>query len=125
MYICIHKTFLIMKEKEEERVTLDSYYIPQKVKAFANSFVPCYSESLASEVFTDAKLRRYFQAFPIPSLGDLLIVYLNALEQEGFLLQTSVTGEPAIFVQENHPHQGLLPGLTSCDNEERRGGEVL
>lgn len=111
--------------KKDPEPTLGSYYIQQKVEAFTRSYTPCSSEMDASEVFTDAKLRRYFHAFPIPSLGDLLIVYLNALEEEGFLLQTSVTGEPAIFVQENHPHQGLLPGLTSCDNEERRGGEVL
>lgn len=114
-----------MKEKEEEKVTLESYYIPQKVKAFVNSFVPCYSEGLASEVFTDAKLRRYFQAFPIPSLGDLLITYLDKLEEHGFHLQTSITGEPAIFVQEHPAQQQLLPGLTSCDNEEQRGGGVL
>lgn len=99
--------------EESNKVTVDDYYIPQKVEAFCRSYCPCETESEASEVFTDDKLRRYFQAYPLPGVGDILIPYLNALEVEGHLLQTSITGEPVLFVSEKlGSHQSLLPGLT-------------
>jgi hypothetical protein len=85
-------------EDEKPSLTLDAYFIPQKVAAFMHSYAPCTEEAAATDVFNDARLRHYFQAYPISGLGDLLIPYLDALEAEGFLLQTSITGEPAIFV---------------------------
>lgn len=99
--------------EEKASVTLDSYYIPQKVAAFCRSYVPCTDEMTAETVFTDFKLRQYFQAYPIPSVGDLLIPYMDALEAEGFHLQTSITGEPAIFVKANVVERPLLPGILS------------
>lgn len=111
-------------QEESTKVAIDSYYIPQKVAAFTRSYLPCSSEMEASEVFTDEKLRRYFQAYPIPTVGDLLIPYLDALEAEGFHLQTSVTGEPAIFVVAHNVMPTLLPGLLTAEEEKEEEGST-
>lgn len=103
--------------EDAEKVTLDSYYIPQKVQAFCKSYMPCEHETEAVEIFTDAKLREYFQAYPMPSVGDLLAPYLEALEGEGYVLKTSVTGEPAIFVTQQVNTPLLLEGLTDDEND--------
>lgn len=107
-------------EKETEKCKLDDFYIPQKVSAFCRSYVSCATEREADEVFTDDKLRRYFQAYPVPGVGDLLLPYLDALEEEGFHLCTSVIGEPAIFVCTNIGIDStpLLPGLTDLREVE-------
>lgn len=107
-------------EKETEKCKLDDFYIPQKVSAFCRSYVSCPNERDADEIFTDDKLRRYFQAYPVPGVGDLLLPYLDALEEEGFHLCTSVIGEPAIFVCTNIGvgSDHLLPGLTDSEEDD-------
>ena len=94
-----------------EQVSLTDYYIPQKVSAFIRSFAPCDTEAEATEVFNDHRLRQYFQAYPIPMVGDLLTLYIETLDQNGYPLQTSVTGEPAIFVTTKEVENPLLTGL--------------
>lgn len=103
---------------EEPKVSLINYFIPQKVRAFARSYTPCDSELSASDVFTDAKLRKYFQAYPIPGMGDLLIAYIDALDEEGFHLQTSITGEPAIFATANTDDAQMLLDMLSLEQED-------
>lgn len=99
-YICIAKAKKAMSEEKEnkEGVSLDDFVSPHKVRAFTSAYAPADLESLADEVYTDTRLRRYFQAFP-RNIGDPLIVYLDLLEKEGFVLRNSITGEPALFVK--------------------------
>jgi hypothetical protein len=86
-------------EEQEAKVSIEDFVSHHKVEAFCTSFVPSESESLATKVFNDAALRKYFQAFP-RNIGDPLNVYLDMLEQRGFRMRTSIQGEPALFVQE-------------------------
>lgn len=109
--------------KEEEQNALESYCIMQKVDAFARSYSPCASEQEATEVFSDVKLRQYFQAYPIAGVGDVLIPYIDKLEDAGFDLRTSITGEPAIFVCERKFEQKLLDGLTEEETERQLTSE--
>jgi len=86
------------KKEESKGVDILDFVIPQKVEAFCNSYVPENDETLAGEVFTDTKLRKYFQAYP-RNVGDPLVWYINELGNKGFTMQTSIMGEPAIFVR--------------------------
>lgn len=91
--------FMMTEQKEESKgVDMMDFVIPQKVNAFCDSYVPVNDETLASEVFTDTKLRKYFQAYP-RNIGDPLTWYIDKLECMGFNMQTSIMGEPAIFVR--------------------------
>ena len=83
--------------QEEVKVSLNDYFIPQKVTAFVESFEPSVEEDTACEVFTDQRLRKYFHAYYITGLGDLLTLYISRLEESGFHLRTSISGEPAVF----------------------------
>ncbi len=86
------------ENQEEKGVSLADFIIPQKVDAFCDSYTNAETEQVADEVFTDAKLRRYFQAYP-RNIGDPLTEYVNLLEERNFTMRTSISGEPAIFVK--------------------------
>lgn len=71
---------------------------PLKVDAFANTYRTTNNELDADEVYDEARLRSYFQAYPRP-LGDPLTVYLELLAARGFCLTTGIAGDPVICVQ--------------------------
>lgn len=85
------------KETEDApKVTIDDFVSTHKMVAFCMTYIPVEVESADCEVFNDARLRKYFQAWP-RSIGDPLNRYLELLEKNGFRMQTSLQGEPAIF----------------------------
>ncbi len=69
------------------------------VDAFVNTFRPVMSEDEADDYFTVAKLREYFNAWPIPKMPDPLPPYIKELNERGFLMITGYDGRPAIFVR--------------------------
>lgn len=71
--------------------------ITQLLNAFSNSYKPVPDEELADELFTVRRIREYFNAWPIPKMPDPLPPYLEELEKQGFLMQTSYDGSPCIF----------------------------
>lgn len=77
---------------------IESFFIRQKVSAFVEQYSPAPREAMATEVFTDARLRVFFQAYPILGLGDPLQLYIESLEANGFRMRVSLSGEPALFV---------------------------
>lgn len=83
---------------ESVKVTIEDFVSTHKVVAFCNSYMPADAEGEGVEVFNDSRLRKYFQAYP-RNIGDPLNVYLDMLERNHFEMQTSVQGEPAIFVR--------------------------
>lgn len=83
---------------ESAKVTIEDFVSTHKVVAFCQTYTPCDVEGDGVEVFNDARLRKYFQAYP-RNIGDPLNVYLDMLERNHFEMQTSVQGEPAIFVR--------------------------
>lgn len=85
------------KNDETPEVTLEDFVVPQKVEAFAEAYAPASSQTMATEVFDDARLRSFFRAFPIAKVGDPLSVYVAMLEKRGFRMRVSIEGEPAIF----------------------------
>lgn len=95
------------ENQEEKSVSLTDFIIPQKVSAFCDSYTNAETEQVADEVFTDAKLRRYFQAYP-RNIGDPLTEYVNLLEKCNFTMRTSISGEPAIFVKLIRTHNSHL-----------------
>ena len=109
-------------EEEEVKVSMEDYFIPQKVAAFVESFEPTEVENTACEVFTDQRLRKYFQAYYITGLGDLLTLYITKLEEAGFRLRTSISGEPAVFCKNRVAvHQrclGVINDATIADVDE-------
>lgn len=68
-----------------------------KVEAFVKSYRYTENESEADEVFDEARLRSYFQAYPRP-IGDPLVTYIELLEAQGFAMKTGIAGEPIICV---------------------------
>lgn len=94
------------KKKQEEQESQDpleslrSFVIESKVTAFAYAYEPCNNESEADEVFTDEKLRKYFNAYP-RTTGDPLVLYVDEfLSNLGFRMShSSLLNEPAIFVK--------------------------
>lgn len=94
------KEIKMSKQQDDSKATLNDFYIDQKVTCFCNTYVECPSEMEADEVYTSTKLRKYFEAYHISGLGDLLSVYLNALEEHDFHLRTSISGQPALFVKQ-------------------------
>lgn len=86
------------KGAEEQGTTLEDFVIPQKLDAFSEAYEPV-DESMATEIFDDARLRQFFKAYPC-SLGDPLVIYLARLNDMGYFMHVSATGEPAIFVVE-------------------------
>jgi hypothetical protein len=88
------------QQQDDSKATLNDYYIEQKVTCFCDTYTDCPSEREADEVYTSTKLRKYFEAYLISGLGDLLSIYLSRLSEMGFHLRTSVSGQPAIFVKQ-------------------------
>ena len=91
------------KEEEEPQDPLESlraFVIESKVTAFAYQYEPCTSEEEADEVFTDEKLRKYFNAYH-RTTGDPLVLYVDEfLANLGFRMShSSLLNEPAIFVR--------------------------
>lgn len=68
-----------------------------KVEAFVKSYRYTDNEADADEIFDEARLRSYFQAYPRP-LGDPLVNYLELLGAQSFRMITGVAGEPIICV---------------------------
>ena len=91
------KDYEEMDEKDSE-AKIESFIIPQKVSAFVKQYSPAPHETMATEVFTDARLRVFFQAYPILGVGDPLQFYIESLEANGFRMRVSLSGEPALFV---------------------------
>lgn len=90
-----------MEEGDVQKVTIEDFVSVHKVQAFCRTYQPVDNEQEADDVMTDARIRKYFQAFP-RNIGDPLIWYLDTLARNGFQLQTSSLGEPALFVRRKH-----------------------
>lgn len=91
------------KDETEEMDPLEAlraFVVEDKVTAFAYAFTPCENELEADEVFTDQKLRKYFNAYP-KTAGDPLKIYVDELLYNlGFRMKHSaVLGEPAMLVR--------------------------
>lgn len=93
------------KKKDPEEVqdpleSLRAFVIESKVYAFAYQYEPCDDEDAADEVFTDEKLRKYFNAYP-RTTGDPLVLYVDELLTNlGFRMShSSLLNEPVIFVR--------------------------
>ena len=69
----------------------------QLVDAFTDNYSPVMREEDAGVIFTVAKLREYFNAWPVPKMPDPLPPYLNELERRGFAMQTGYDGQPSLF----------------------------
>lgn len=69
----------------------------QLIDAFTEAYKPVPDEDLADDLFTIARIREYFNAWPIPKMPDPMPAYLDELEKRGFAMQTSYDGSPAIF----------------------------
>lgn len=83
---------------EQEKVTIEDFVSIHKVVAFCDTYIPVDVEGDGTEVFNDAALRKYFQAYP-RNIGDPLNFYLDTLHKNGYIMRTSLQGEPAIFVR--------------------------
>lgn len=81
---------------ESAKVSIEDFVSMHKVIAFCQSYTPCDAEGDGVEVFNDARLRKYFQAYP-RNIGDPINWYLDTLQKNGFIMRTSIQGEPAIF----------------------------
>lgn len=82
----------------------DLYVIESKVDAFCSTYDPAtdiFDPRPGIRTFTDADLRKYFNAYP-KSCGDPLVIYVDELlRSRGFSFQTSPLGdEPVIIVVE-------------------------
>ena len=86
---------------DDPREALRNFVVEAKVTAFAYAYEPCQDELDCDEAFTDAKLRKYFNAYPRPA-GDPLVIYVDEhLTPLGFrMTHSSLLGEPAIFVRQ-------------------------
>ena len=88
-------------EPEVDKVSLSDFYIPEKVSAFVQSYVPCNEGDPGYEQFDDSRLREVFKAY-VCGLGDPLALYIEDLKMASppFRMQISlVTGEPCIFAR--------------------------
>lgn len=88
----------VYSDKEDKKP--EPVLIEGLIENFCHTYDPCPSEDVADEVFTIGALRRHFNAFTIADARwvDALPEYLRRLASHGFHLQTSYSGEPAIFV---------------------------
>lgn len=85
-----------MEQKEQGPILI---VIEQLVEAFLEAYDPCYDEWHADETFTMSKLRQFFNAFaPTPGNVDPIKEYLDMLTANGFTMQVTCDGLPAIFV---------------------------
>lgn len=94
---------LEVEEPADPRESLRAFVIEAKITAFAYAYEPASSEEDADEVFTDEKLRKYFNAYP-RTTGDPLVLYVDEhLTPLGFRMShCEVLGEPVIFVKNKH-----------------------
>lgn len=93
---------------DSQRITIEDFVSIHKLVAFCDTFIPADAEGPDVEVFNDARLRKYFQAYP-RNIGDPLITYLDMLGKNGYKMRTSMQGEPALFVhRKTEAHQKLL-----------------
>lgn len=102
------------EEAKEQGTTLDAFVIPQRVKAFAETYQPC-QEKIATETFDETRLRNFFKAWPT-GLGDPLSIYLGMLESYQFRLTVGRTGDLAIFVTERIVGGGAIENLLESSN---------
>lgn len=86
------------EDTEVAKVSIEDFVSQHKLTAFVNTYAAVDAEGHGVEVFNDSKLRQYFQAFP-RNIGDPLNWYLDALSCNGYVMRTSIQGEPAIFVR--------------------------
>ena len=86
------------EDTEGAKVSIEDFVSQHKLTAFVNTYAAVDAEGHGVEVFNDSKLRQYFQAFP-RNIGDPLNWYLDALSRNGYVMRTSIQGEPAIFVR--------------------------
>lgn len=91
---------LEVEEPADPRESLRAFVIEAKVSAFAYAYDPANGENDCDEVFTDEKLRKYFNAYPRTN-GDPLVLYIDEhLIPLGFRMSHSVAmGEPVIYVR--------------------------
>jgi hypothetical protein len=86
-------------DTEGAKVSIEDFVSVHKLTAFVNTYLPVDADNLPGvEVFNEARLRKYFQAFP-RTIGDPLNWYLDGLARNKFPMRTSSQGEPAIFVR--------------------------
>lgn len=92
-----------VEEPVDPRESLRAFVVESKVAAFAYQYEPCTHEEDADEVFTDEKLRKYFNAYP-RTTGDPLVLYVDEfLANLCFRMShSSLLNEPAIFVKLKH-----------------------
>lgn len=85
----------------KKTVTLEDFFIYDKVLAFSRKYRPAEEQTFSTEIFNEERLREFFKAYVFP-LGDPLKLYMNELSVMGFHMRVSVTGEPAILVNEKY-----------------------
>ena len=103
------------EEEKSSGISVQDFYIPQKVDAFCSSYLQAATEAEADEVYTDTRLRTYFQAYP-RTYGDTLIPYMENLETRGWKMKTSMSGEAALFCK-LLPTPGAAAMLDYFDSE--------
>lgn len=85
--------------EEKKAVSLEDFFIYDKVMAFSSKYRPAKEQTFSTEVFNEERLREFFKAY-VFTLGDPLKLYIQELAIKGFHMGVSVTGEPAILVDE-------------------------
>lgn len=90
------------QQEENRGVTIDAFVSKQKVSAFCRSYELAPYESQDTITFNESRLREYFKA-DVCSVGDPLVQYLELLEAAGYIMTTSIAGEPAIIVRDKMP----------------------
>lgn len=91
------------KNDEEEKDPIEdlyNYVSSAKITAFMNRYEPCGNPDEADKTFTDADLRKYFNAYKVPA-GDPLVVYLDYyLDPADYkLVDDGILGEPVLCVR--------------------------
>ena len=86
-------------DSESAKVSIEDFVSVHKLTAFCTTYQAVDVDNIPGvEVFNEARLRKYFQAFP-RTIGDPLNWYLDSLARNHFPMRTSSQGEPAIFVR--------------------------
>ena len=84
----------------KDGVSINDFIVLQKIQAFTDAYEPAGEEGFNTYSFDDRKLREFFKAYPIPSVGDPLSAYIDSLEMYGFTLNIGLSGEPVIIVKD-------------------------
>lgn len=95
----------------------------QLIDAFTEAYKPVPDEDLADDLFTIARIREYFNAWPIPKMPDPLSAYLDELEKRGFAMQTSYDGSPAIFCAYRRAKGIPTYAIETSEEDDLRTGE--